>query len=112
MPFRFPSALLMTLAVFGVPWWLVLTQALLVLVSFTIGLTIGWTLADGTSIVTRPRIQKAIAIVVTSIWSVSVIADIVLPGYATPILLYAIMGAVAGYFFSEDGFTITLGEDR
>lgn len=43
--------------------------------------------------------RSLITVIVTFVWSVSLIFDILIIGYETPIAVHAVMGLVAGYFF-------------
>lgn len=40
-----------------------------------------------------------ITIVVTVAWAISVVFDVVIAGYQTPVAVHAVMGLVVGYFF-------------
>lgn len=40
-----------------------------------------------------------ITIVVTIAWAISVVFDVIIAGYNTPVAVHAVMGLVVGYFF-------------
>ncbi len=55
------------------------------------------------------HLQVAVGIMVTIVWVVSIVAEIIIPAYTASLLIHGIMGAVVGYLFSSDGFTINIG---
>lgn len=50
-----------------------------------------------------------ITVVVTVMWMIAISADIVITGYTVGPLIHAIMGAIVGYFFAEQGLDINIG---
>lgn len=87
------------------------TIVLLTLALFVLGLTIGWTFSSrgqkDTS--TRAKLKTVVALAVTVVWIVATLADIALTGYTVSPLLHALMGAIVGYFFTEDGINLNVG---
>ena len=77
---------------------------------FQIGVIAGWLISrrnvDRTD---KSKLQVVIGALVTAIWVVSIVAEIIIPAYTVSILVHGIMGAVVGYLFSEDGVTINIG---
>lgn len=57
-------------------------------------------------------LQIIVGLLVTSVWVVSIGAEIIIPAYTVSVLIHGIMGAVVGYLFSEDGFTINIGSQE
>ena len=96
--------------VFGLPWWVVASHVLVTIISFVLGLVVGWKIGTEDNLITKARLRKTIALMITCIWSLSILADIFVPGYTTSVMLYGIMGAVAGYLFSDEGFSINVGQ--
>lgn len=96
-------------ALLSIDWWTLFPDIILSLVSYALGVLTGWKFTGDDAAITKPMLRKMIALVVTLMWSISIIADILVAGYTTHIALYAIMGGVAGYLFSEEGFTINIG---
>lgn len=79
------------------------------LVVFTFGLGGGYILTRGDTKFSRSKLQTAIALAVTLIWIVSIVAEIIVPTYTVSVLIHGIMGAVVGYLFSDDGLTVNIG---
>lgn len=48
--------------------------------------------------------RSFITVIVTMAWVVSVILDIALDSYETPVAVHGVMGVVAGYFFESSLF--------
>lgn len=78
---------------------------------FVVGLSSGWYVSNHGFDITGFSLQTAVAVVVSIIWAVSIVAEIVIPAYTVSVLVHGIMGAVVGYLFSEDGLTINIGGD-
>lgn len=79
------------------------------LVLFTFGISTGYILTRGETTFSRSKLQIVIAIAVTLVWIVSIVAEIIIPTYTVSVLVHGIMGAVVGYLFSEDGLNINIG---
>lgn len=80
--------------------------ALYVLLAFIlllIGAFAGWFFATRGKAITTQRLRTGVAIVITLVWVVTIIAEIIVPGYTVAMFVHAIMGAVVGYLFSENG---------
>lgn len=55
-------------------------------------------------------IRRTLAVLLIFVWVLSIIAEIGMPAYSTPLAVHAIMGGVVGFLFSgSKGFTINLG---
>jgi len=78
---------------------------------FLIGLIGGWFLSKKEKVFTQSNLQIAVGILVTIVWVVSIVAEIILPAYTVSVLIHGIMGAVVGYLFSDDGITFNIGGD-
>lgn len=78
---------------------------------FILGVGIGWILTKGSQQTTKEKLKTGIAIAVTIVWIFAVVADVLVTGYTLSPLVHAIMGAVVGYFFTEDGVSINVGGD-
>lgn len=83
--------------------------AILLLALFTLGLAVGYIYSKDSDDSTNKKVRTAIAIVVTAVWVVAMIADIFITGYVVSPLVHALMGAVVGYFFAEKGLNINIG---
>lgn len=79
--------------------------------AFTIGIGGGYILTRDDARFSRSKLQIVIAIVVTLVWVVSIVAEILIPAYTVSALVHGIMGAVVGYLFSEDGLKINIGNE-
>lgn len=78
------------------------------LILISLGAMMGWLYADRGRTITKQRLRTGIAIVVTIVWVITILAEIVVPGYTVAMVIHAIMGAVVGYLFSENGLTEVL----
>lgn len=76
---------------------------------FIFGISGGYLLTRGDTTFSRSKLQTVIAIAVTLVWIVSIVAEIIIPAYTVSVLVHGIMGAVVGYLFSEDGLTVNIG---
>jgi len=76
---------------------------------FILGIGGGYLITRGDTTFSRSKLQTAIALAVTLVWIVSIVAEIIIPTYTVSVLVHGIMGAVVGYLFSEDGLTINVG---
>lgn len=83
---------------------------LLAVTLFLIGLIIGAVFAEtGDGELTKSDIKLFIAIIVTLGWVSAAIAGIVIPAYSVSPLVHGLMGAIVGYFFTEDGINLQIG---
>lgn len=76
---------------------------------FLLGVVGGWLLSRRRGERLKSRLQVAVGLIVTFVWVISIAAEIIIPAYTVSILVHAIMGAVVGYLFSEEGITINIG---
>lgn len=92
-----------------------LTLTIYVLSAFVllfIGALAGWLFGDRNETITESRLRTGIAIVITAVWVITIIAEIVVPTYTTALVIHAIMGAVVGYLFSENGLRAIISKDK
>ncbi len=85
---------------------------LLALILFQVGLAVGWILSNQSNVTTKSKLKTMVAIVVTLGWLAATIAGIIIPDYSVSPLLHALMGAIVGYFFTEDGLNLNIGGDK
>lgn len=81
-------------------------------VFFVFGVGLGWILTKDSDQSTKEKLKTGIAIAVTIVWMFAVIADIMMTGYTLSPLVHAIMGAVVGYFFTDDGIELNIGGSK
>lgn len=74
------------------------------------GLGIGWYLSRFLGRGFDTPIRVFVTLIVAIVWTVAVVAEIVIPAYTVSMMLHGIMGAVVGYFFSSDGLPIPNGK--
>jgi len=67
------------------------------------GAIIGWFFS--TREITEHRLRVGVATIITIVWVITIIAEIVIPSYTVAMVIHAIMGAVVGYLFSDSGLT-------
>lgn len=84
----------------------------LVVVVFGVGSLVGWLYADRGTKITKQRLRTGIAIAITVVWIVTIIAEIIVPSYTVAMVIHAIMGAVVGYLFSENGLSAILENSK
>jgi len=58
------------------------------------------------------KIKFLVAVVVTMGWISATMAGILIASYTVSPLLHALMGAIVGYFFTDDGLTFNIGGDK
>lgn len=76
---------------------------------FLVGAVGGWFISNKKKdTMTKSNLQIAVGLLVTIMWVVSIVAEILIPAYTVSVLVHAIMGAVVGYLFSEDGLGISI----
>lgn len=76
---------------------------------FLLGLGIGYIYSRDSEASTASRTRTALAVLVTIVWTFAVAADVLVTGYTVSPLIHAIMGAVVGYFFADNGLNINIG---
>jgi len=74
------------------------------------GIVIGWILTKDSENTSKEKLKIGIAIAVTIIWMITVISEIIISSYSISPIIHAIMGAVVGYFFTEDGLNVSVGK--
>jgi hypothetical protein len=79
---------------------------------FSVGIVIGYLVSRESDATTRARLRTMIAIVVTLGWISATVAGILITSYTVSPLLHGLMGAVVGYFFTEDGYTFNIGGNK
>jgi uncharacterized membrane protein YjjP (DUF1212 family) len=76
------------------------TEIIIFAAGFMLGAAIGWFAHKLISKQHMENWERAfISIIVTIVWVISVLFDIAIASYSTPIAVHAVMGLVAGYFF-------------
>lgn len=69
-------------------------------IGFLLGVSVGWFTHKKITNKSVENWERAfISIIVTMVWVVSVLFDIAIAAYSTPVAVHAVMGLVAGYFF-------------
>lgn len=79
---------------------------------FHVGLLIGWLYSRDSQVTTKSKIKLLVAVVVTMGWISATVAGILIASYTVSPLLHALMGAIVGYFFTEDGITFNIGGEK
>jgi len=70
------------------------------LLGVILGFVLGWFVHKHVSNREIQNWERAfITMVVTVAWAISVLFDVIITGYSTPVAVHAVMGLVAGYFF-------------
>lgn len=85
------------------------TLILLTITLFCIGILIGWILSNHAELSPHSRLKTMVAVVITLGWISATIAGILIASYTVSPLLHALMGAIVGYFFTDDGITFNIG---
>lgn len=70
-----------------------------------VGLFFGWLVSQQTDVSAKSGLRITIAVLVTVVWIIAVIADIFIVEYTISPLLHGIMGAIVGYFFTQEGLS-------
>lgn len=70
-------------------------------ISFLLGVGVGFMVSQQ-AVKNGSDIRMWVAIFITIIWAISVLATIAIPAYETSIWVHAIMGAIAGYMFGME----------
>lgn len=89
-----------------------LTLVLVGIILFVIGILIGWLFANQAELTVQNRLKTMVALVVSLGWITATIAGIIVGTYTVSPLLHALMGAIVGYFFTEDGVNLNVGGDK
>lgn len=85
------------------------TLILVSLALFLIGLIVGWLYSRDSEQSTRVKLRVLVAVAVTLGWLSATTAGIFIASYSVSPLLHALMGAIVGYFFTEDGVDFNIG---
>lgn len=88
------------------------TILLIAIVLFNLGLIVGWVLSNHVDITTEAGLKTLVAIVITVGWFSATVATIFVASYTMSPLLHALMGAIVGYFFTEDGINLNIGNKK
>lgn len=87
--------------------------ASLAVLSFFLGFALGWVAATRTNAKsTRAKTKALVGVAVTIVWVTATIADIFVTGYTVSPLLHGLMGAIVGYFFTENGIDLSFGRGK
>lgn len=79
------------------------------IVVFVIGLLLGYLVSGRNEDITKSDLQIAVAVLVTVVWGISIVAEIIIASYSVNLLVHGIMGVVSGYLFSNGDFNIDIG---
>jgi hypothetical protein len=71
------------------------------LISFLLGLIAGYSLSVNISGLDETTVRRIIALVLLSIYVVSVLSEIWIVRYETPMLLHSVVGGAIGYLISK-----------
>lgn len=82
---------------------------LLIVTLFFVGVLIGWIISNHAELTAKRRLRIMISVVVTLGWLYATTASIFVTSYTVSPLVHALMGAIVGYFFTEDGVTFNVG---
>jgi len=85
------------------------TLILLTVTLFCIGILIGWIMPNHAELTTQNKLKTMVAVVITLGWISATIAGILIASYTVSPLLHALMGAIVGYFFTDDGINLNVG---
>jgi len=88
------------------------TLAFLTIALFCIGVLIGWILSNHSEVKTHSKLKTLVAVVITLGWITSTIAGILMASYTVSPLIHALMGAIVGYFFTDNGVTFNIGGEK
>lgn len=79
---------------------------------FSIGLLLGWLYTSDSEETTTNKLQLMVAVIVTLVWVGGTVSTILIAGYTVSPMVHALMGAIVGYFFTEDGITFNIGSNE
>lgn len=85
------------------------TITLLSVTIFCVGILIGWIASNQRDLTTQKKLRILVAVVITLAWLSATVAGILIASYTVSPLLHGLMGAIVGYFFTEDGVTFNIG---
>jgi len=78
-------------------------------VSFVIVFVTGWVYTRDSSRTVETNVKWLVALVITLGWILATGAGIFITGYTVSPLLHALMGAIVGYFFTDNGINFNIG---
>lgn len=87
------------------------TVILISITLFSIGLLLGWLYSKDSQATTESKLKLMVAVVISLGWISATAAGIFITGYSVSPMLHALMGAIVGYFFTEDGVNFNIGKD-
>jgi len=70
-------------------------------ISFLVGALVGWTLSTRVGDLEEQTIRRVIGLVLLAVYVVSVLSEIWIARYETPMLLHSIVGGTIGYLVSK-----------
>lgn len=76
---------------------------------FSVGLLIGWLYTRDSTVTTQEKVKWMVATTITLGWIFTTTAGIFMAGYTVSPMIHALMGAIVGYFFTEDGINFNIG---
>jgi hypothetical protein len=85
------------------------TIILLAITLFCLGILLGWVMSNHAELSAQHKLKTMVAIVVTLGWITATISGILIATYTVSPLLHALMGAIVGYFFTDDGINLDVG---
>jgi hypothetical protein len=85
------------------------TTTIVVVTVFTLGIVVGLLVSLARNGFDTGDLKLVVGTLVTIMWVVSIVSEIVIPAYTVSVLIHGIMGAVVGYLFSDDGLTLNIG---
>jgi hypothetical protein len=88
------------------------TIGLLSLSLFSIGLLIGWIYSRDSKTTLKNKIRLLVTIVIMLGWISTTAAGIIIANYSVSPMIHALMGSIVGYFFTEDGINVNIGNNE
>lgn len=81
-----------------------LRDIVLSVVSFAVGALVTFLIRDIITIkMTKQSTGLGVSLIVTFMWAVSIIAEMVIPGFSVSPFVHGIMGVIAAFFFKDSG---------
>lgn len=79
-------------------------DAMISIISFTVGALITFLIRDIITIkMTKQSTGLGVSLIVTFMWAVSIIAEMVIPEFTVSPFVHGIMGVIAAFFFKDTG---------
>lgn len=85
------------------------STTIVVVTVFTFGIVVGLLVSLELDGFDSGDLKLVVGALVTVMWAISIVSEIVIPTYTVSVLIHGIMGAVVGYLFSDDGLTLNIG---